>query len=121
MHDNVVGGELVDLARVAIGHELKIAMGHHGAFRLAGRSRCVEQPGQIVFIAVGIGVGGSAGFQKGVEVLRPGWRRTDAHEQFHAADLAAHRFDARRKLFGEDDGLGARVSDNVGELLRMRP
>jgi hypothetical protein len=50
MHDDVVCLQLVDLERIMIRHELKVAVAFHSTFWLAGSSGCIKEPRDIVLV-----------------------------------------------------------------------
>ena len=108
MQNGIALRNRIDLGAIGSAGDSNITMSQHRAFRLAGRSRCVEQPGEIVARARHDvdGVGGEQQFVVGAadrdHPLQRFWRmRRDL-----AIDALRGKADARAGVFEDVAQLG---------------
>ena len=110
VQDAIAGGDGVDIRKIAGGHDQQVAMGDHGALRLAGGAAGEEQPSHVV----GIDLGDRRGIA-GHERLVLGRLDIDQTQAFHGE---------RRQRLGQVGGdqaqLRPRVRQDVFELARVQ-
>ena len=96
-------------------------MRQHGAFRLAGCPRGVEQPGDVVSGDIDIlelsGIGRQNALVGGM-LRRAGW--ADGDDILRQRDLFLDGGDRLRKLGGDDDGPGTGMVDDESAFLRVQ-